>query len=113
MGPAFCLLVNKWIIFFILLNLEMLGIILIVIAFIVIVFLMKNGCIRLRYQYDNYENIREFSNVYDQQDFYKTHPQVYPISYDYTTGLYALHRDLLEEKAKKELGCRGWDPYKL
>lgn len=91
----------------------MLGIILIIFAFVIILYLLKSGCKGSCHQHDNYKHIGMFSDVYDQQDFIKNHPQVYPIPYDYTTGVYALHRDLLREKEEKKSGCRAWDPYRL
>jgi hypothetical protein len=41
---------------------------------------------------------RKYLDVYDYQDFLKTHPSVYPVPYTYTTGLFKLRRSATEDE---------------
>lgn len=52
---------------------------------------------------------KRYLDIYNYQDFLKTHPEVYPIPYTYTTGLYKLRRSVSEdERTGRE--C-PWIPY--
>lgn len=79
------------------------------ILFIVVMYVIKWFIDQSTQSCSKKENM-QYLDVYEQQDFYKNNPQIYPVPYTYTSGKYAFERngidiDIAEKIALSNLNC--------